>query len=97
VRPQVLGPATPHHLEPFLEDEPVARLDLGPVTPGDSDPEVLAEHAHRPGLVTAGQPDIEPAAGQVIGHRDVFGQPQRVPVRQHQAHLPVPQPGSVLG
>ena len=34
---------------------------------------------------------FEPAAGQVVGDRDVLGQAQRIPVRQGEAQLPVPE------
>jgi hypothetical protein len=32
----------------------------------------------------------------MIGHRDILGEPQRIPVRQHQTHLALPQPLGVL-
>jgi hypothetical protein len=90
VRPQVLGPTAPHDVEPLLEDLPVARFGLGPITARVDDVVVLAEHAAGPRLIAAGEPDVQSAAGQVVGDRDVFREPQWVPVGQHQGHLAVP-------
>jgi hypothetical protein len=44
---------------------------------------VLPHHPDRSWLVAAAQPDIEPAAGEMVGHGDIFGEPKRIPVRQH--------------
>ena len=32
----------------------------------------------------------------MVGHRDIFGKPKRIPIRQHQPHLALPQPLGVL-
>jgi len=40
--------------------------------------------------------DVQAPAGEVVGHCNVFGQPKRIPVRQHQPHLSLPQPLRML-
>jgi len=57
---------------------------------------MLRQGADRPGLIATAQTDVEASAGEVVGHGDVLGQPQWIPVRKDQTHLTVPQALRVL-
>ena len=96
ILPEILGPGAAHHLEPLLDDLSVDGFDLGTPGAGGVGAVMLAHHADRTRLVAAAKPDIEAAAGEMVRHRDVLGEPQRIPVRQHEPHLPLPQPLGVL-
>ena len=57
---------------------------------------MLAHHPDRPRLISAAQTDIQPAAGEMVRHRDILRQAERIPIRQHQPHLPLPQSFGML-
>jgi hypothetical protein len=94
--PQILGPGAAHHLKPLFDDPAIDGFHLGAAGAGGIGVIVLAHHPDRSRLITAAQSDIEAAAGEMIRHRDILGEPQRIPIRQYQSHLALPQPLGVL-
>ena len=87
-----LGPGLLDDPEALFEGGPVRRVDLVvPVRQGAGDAvRLLGHHVDPAPLVTAGETGVGPSSGHPVEHRDVLGDPDRVPRRQHDAQLPHP-------
>ena len=89
VREQVVGPRLLDDVEALLEGGAVRSIDgvvlvrhraVNPVR-------LLGHDVHPAPLVAAREPGVGAAAGHVVEHRDVLGDPDRVAGREHDAEL----------
>ena len=87
-----LGPGLLDDPETLLERGPVRGVDLVvPVRQGARDAVRLLRHHVDPApLVAAGETSVRAAARHPVEHRDVLGDPDRIPRRQHDAQLADP-------
>src|SRR4029077_19033455 len=79
VLPGLLGPGLLDDLEGLLVDAAVMIVDRRAVHWRAGDMVLLAEHIHPAVLVTPSKPGVDPPPGQVIEHRELLRDPDRIP------------------
>jgi hypothetical protein len=90
------GPGSLDDLHRLLEHLPVRPVRLPAhlvVARGDDGAQALRLPRHG----SPADPEDHPSAGHDVGHREVLGQPQRVPLRYHVEHLAEAQPPGPAG